>query len=78
MSKKIIISESQLERVVKLVKEDNYFDDDGDKWADLEKDLRYVVERLIKRYRHKWNDDQYAVISAIGDVFENMFERVRR
>ncbi len=51
---------------------------DDDKWNSLEKDLRYVVERLIERHKDSWGGDQYAVMGAIEQVLEGMFQKVER
>ena len=51
---------------------------DDDKWNKLEKDLRYVVERLIERHKDSWGGDQYEVMGAIEQVLEGMFQKVER
>tara|TARA_R110001583_G_scaffold3173_2_gene20778 strand:- start:41281 stop:41508 length:228 start_codon:yes stop_codon:yes gene_type:complete len=60
------------------LKETYWQEGDDDKWNNLEKDLRYVVERLIKRHKGNWNGDQYAVMGAIEQVLEGMFQKVDR
>ena len=51
---------------------------DDDKWNKLERDLTYVVERLIERHKDSWGGDQYAVMGAIEEVLDGMFSKVER
>tara|TARA_R110000787_G_scaffold155819_1_gene269607 strand:+ start:4501 stop:4728 length:228 start_codon:yes stop_codon:yes gene_type:complete len=60
------------------LKETYWQQSDDDKWNSLEKDLRYVVERLIERHKDNFNGDQYAVMGAIEQVLEGMFQKVAR
>ena len=53
-----------------------YWDDQPDKWGLLEMDVRALTDRIIERHKDKWDGDQYAVIDAIQQVFEGMFEKV--
>ena len=47
--------------IKKILREhDSWQASDDDKWNSLEKDLRYVVERLIERHKDSWDGDQYA------------------
>ena len=39
-------------------------------------DVRALTERIIERHKDNWDGDQYAVIDAIQQVFEGMFEKV--
>ena len=79
MATKIIISEKQLKRIVNSqLKEDYWQPTDDDKWNLLEKDLRFVVDKIIDKHKSKWGDDQYAVIGAIEEIFEGMFAKVER
>lgn len=80
MPKKIIISEEQLKRIVKKVNEDdNWWENEGpDKWNSLEKDLRFVLDKIINKHKSNWGNDQYAVISAIEQIFEGIFNKVGR
>ena len=42
--------------IKKILREEAYWQaSDDDKWNKLEKDLRYVVERLIERHKDSWN-----------------------
>jgi hypothetical protein len=80
MPKKIIISEEQLKRIVKKVNEDdNWWENEGpDKWNSLEKDLRFVLDKIINKHKSNWGNDQYAVIGAIEQIFEGIFNKVGR
>jgi len=79
MAKKIIISEKQLKRIVNNnLQEDYWQKNDDEKWDLLEKDLRFVVEKIIGKHKSNWGDDQYAVIGAIEQIFEGMFNKVGR
>ena len=65
--------------IKKVLREESYWqpEDDG-KWELLDKDVKYVVERLIERHKSNWGEDQYAVISAIEEIINGMFQRVGR
>jgi len=79
MATKIIISEKQLERIVNNhLKEDYWQPNDDEKWDLLEKDLRFVVDKIIDKHKSKWGNDQYAVIGAMEQIFEGMFAKVDR
>tara|TARA_R110002050_G_scaffold279113_3_gene425526 strand:- start:1031 stop:1270 length:240 start_codon:yes stop_codon:yes gene_type:complete len=79
MATKIIITEKQLKKIVnKHLKEDYWQAGDDDKWNSLEKDLRFVVDKIIDKHKSKWGNDQYAVIGAIEQIFEGMFAKVGR
>jgi len=62
----------------RIIKENSWQVTDDDKWNKLEKDLRYVVERLIQKHKDNWGGDQYAVMGAIEQVLEGMYQKVRR
>ena len=53
-------------------------DEDDRKWELLDKDVKYIVERLIERHKDNWGGDEYAIISAIEEIFDNMFQRINR
>tara|TARA_R110001606_G_scaffold378352_2_gene537969 strand:+ start:1698 stop:2519 length:822 start_codon:yes stop_codon:yes gene_type:complete len=61
-----------------LIKENSWQVTDDDKWNKLEKDLRYIVERLIEKHKDNWGGDQYAVMGAIEQVLEGMYQKVGR
>lgn len=66
-------------RIKEILREEYYWQaSDDDKWNNLEKDLRYVVERLIERHKDSWGGDQYEVMGAIEQVLEGMFQKVER
>jgi len=79
MATKIIISEKQLKRIVNNhLQEDYWQPSDDEKWDLLEKDLRFVVEKIIDKHKSNWGDDQYSVIAAMEEIFEGMFAKVER
>ena len=49
-----------------------------DKWDLLADDLKICIEHLIKKHKSEWYDDQYAVISAIENIMDEMFAKVSR
>ena len=79
MATKIIISEKQLKRIVSNhLQEHSWRPSDDEKWDLLEKDLRFVVEKIIDKHKSNWGDDQYAVIGAMEEIFQGMFAKVER
>tara|TARA_R110000796_G_scaffold103920_2_gene213401 strand:+ start:60 stop:269 length:210 start_codon:yes stop_codon:yes gene_type:complete len=65
--------------IKKILREESYWQPEDDrKWELLDKDVKYVVERLIERHKSNWGEDQYAVISAIEEIINGMFQRVGR
>ena len=86
MKKKLRIFILTMEHLIKKIlreettklQEDYWQAGDDEKWDNLEKDLRYVVERLIERHKDSWGGDQYAVMGAIEQVLEGMFQKVDR
>ena len=55
-----------------------YWDNEPDKWDLLADDLKIYLERLIDKHKTNWGDDQYAVISAIENIMDEMFAKVGR
>tara|TARA_R110002051_G_scaffold246323_3_gene305916 strand:+ start:1543 stop:2355 length:813 start_codon:yes stop_codon:yes gene_type:complete len=53
-----------------------HWEDPPDKWGLLEMDVRALTDKIIDQHKHNWGDDQYAVIDAIQQIFEGMFEKV--
>jgi hypothetical protein len=53
-----------------------YWDQQPDKWGLLEMDVRTLTDKIIERHKDNWGGDQYAIIDAIQQVFEGMFEKV--
>lgn len=53
-----------------------YWDNEPDKWGLLEMDVRALTDKIIERHKDNWDGDQYAIIDAIQQVFEGMFEKV--
>lgn len=65
--------------IKKILREDSYWQpQDDEKWELLDKDVKHIVERLIERHKSNWGGDQYAVISAIEEILNGMFQRVKR
>lgn len=50
---------------------------EGDKWVSLEKDVSLALRPIIEKYKDDFGFDSYAVIDAIQQVFDGMFEKVR-
>ena len=70
-----LIKKILVEETTKL--KEHYWDD-SDKWDVLAGDLRQHLNEIIKKHSPNWGNDQYAVISAIEDIMEEMFSKVRR
>ena len=65
--------------IKKILREDSYWQPQDDKkWELLDKDVKHIVERLIERHKSNWGGDQYAVMSAIEEILNGMFQRVNR
>ena len=64
--------------IKKILREEVYWYEGPDKWDLLEKDLRTVIDGIIEKHKSRWDDDQYAVIGAIEEIFEGMFSKVER
>ena len=69
---KILITEEQKKRLIKEQWQDESH------WGKLEVDVQRAVEWLIKNHKDNFNGSQYEVISAVEDIMEGMFARVRR
>ena len=79
------MNEEDIEKIVKKVlKEDsdNFSWDQvlggtsDSKWDNLERDLHSCLEPLIEKYADDFGKDSYAVIDAIYQVLDGMFQRV--
>lgn len=57
--------------------EDTFLNDSGDKWSKLEKDVSSAIIPLIDKYQNEFGSDSYAVIDAIEQIFDKMFEKVK-
>ena len=65
--------------IKRILREESYWQPQDDrKWELLDKDVKYIVERLIERHKDNWGGDEYAVISAIEEIFDGMFQRIDR
>jgi hypothetical protein len=80
MKKKLRIFIIVMKHLIKrILREESYWHPEDDrKWELLDKDVKYIVERLIERHKDNWGGDEYAVISAIEEILEGMFQRVDR
>jgi len=61
-------------KIRKILRE--HWEEQPDKWGLLEMDVRALTDKIIDRHKDNWNGDQYAVIDAIQQIFEGMFEKV--
>ena len=68
---KIIITEEQKKLVTEQWKDES-------NWGKLEVDVQRAIDWLIKNHKDNFNGSQYDVISAVEDIMEGMFARVRR
>lgn len=48
------------------------------KWDQLEKDVNDSIRPLIDKYSKDFGNDSYAVIDAIYQIIDGMFQRVDR
>ena len=48
----------------------------ADKWGELERDITDAIRPIIEKHQGNFPPDSYAVIDAIQQVFDNMFQRV--
>ena len=87
MKKVIKLNESDIERLVQKVLKEDRFDwdevlsDQGEggsnKWNQLERDLSSCIEPLIEKYSTDFGNDSYAVIDAIYQIMDGMFQKKR-
>jgi uncharacterized protein YllA (UPF0747 family) len=89
--KVVRLNEQDIENLVKkIIKEDkktlNEFDWDSvlrdqnqgrnpNKWHSLERDLSDCIEPLIEKYATDFGNDSYAVIDAIYQIMDGMFQK---
>ena len=55
----------------KILKE--HYEEEFDKWAILEMDLRKAMDQVIAKNKSNWGDSEYNVMSAIDGMFEDGF-----
>jgi len=55
----------------KILKE--HYEEEFDKWALLEMDLRKAMDQIIEKNKANWGDSEYNVMSAIDGMFEDGF-----
>tara|TARA_R110000851_G_scaffold82283_4_gene180443 strand:- start:4589 stop:4798 length:210 start_codon:yes stop_codon:yes gene_type:complete len=68
---KIMITEEQKKLVTEQWKDES-------NWGKLEVDVQRAMDWLVKHHKDNFNDSEYDVISAVEDIMEGMFARVRR
>lgn len=49
-----------------------------EKWERLEKEVKNAIIPIIEKNKEDFGQDSYAVIDAIKEIFDGMFEKVRR
>jgi hypothetical protein len=86
MKKVIKMNEEDIEKIVKKVLKEEPTDDFSwdevlgnsadSKWDNLERDLHSCLEPLIEKYADDFGKDSYAVIDAIYQVLDGMFQKV--
>ena len=86
MKKKVVrLTEQDVENLVrKIMKESTYdFDWDSvlgnsdDKYHTLEKEVSGCIEPLVEKYKSDFGNDSYAVIDAILQIVDGMFQKIR-
>ena len=88
MKKKVVrLNEQDIENLVrKIIKEENDFswdqvlgdqsqDRGSNKWNTLERELSSCIEPLIEKYATDFGGDSYAVIDAIYQIMDGMFQK---
>ena len=55
----------------KILKE--HYEEEFDKWALLEMDLRKAMDQIIAKNKSNWGDGEYGVMNAIDQMFEEGF-----
>ena len=50
-----------------------HYEEEFDKWAILEMDLRKAMDKIIEKNKANWGDSEYNVMSAIDGMFEDGF-----
>ena len=86
MKKKVIrLNEQDIENLVKKIMKESTYDFDwdsvlgnsDDKYRTLEKEVSSCIEPLIEKYRSDFGNDSYAVIDAILQIVDGMFQRIK-
>jgi len=62
----------------KMQSENVFMSGEGDKWSALERDVADALMPLVEKHKDNFGFDSYAVIDAIQQVFDGMFEKVSR
>ena len=69
------------EEIKRAIKEGFEWDDvlnSDDKWTQLEKDVNDSIRPLVDKYSKDFGNDSYAVIDAIYQVMDGMFQKIRK
>lgn len=86
MKKKVIrLNEQDIENLVKKIMKESTYDFDwdsvlgnsDDKYHTLEKEVSGCIEPLIEKYKSDFGNDSYAVIDAILQIVDGMFQKIR-
>ena len=84
MRKRVIkLNEQDIENLVrKIIKEEGFSWDEvlgnqnrNNKWDNLERDLSSCIEPLVEKYATEFGSDSYAVIDAIYQIMDGMFQK---
>jgi hypothetical protein len=84
MRKRVIkLNEQDIENLVrKIIKEEGFSWEEvlgnqnrNDKWDNLERDLSSCIEPLVEKYATEFGSDSYAVIDAIYQIMDGMFQK---
>jgi len=46
------------------------------KWDELEKDVQDAIQPIIQKHQDRFGNDSYAVIGAIDEIINGMFQRL--
>ena len=57
---------------------DNPVYEPKDKWSALEKDLTDAIGPVLEKHQEAFGSDSYAVIDAMYEVLDGMFQRVNK
>ena len=46
-----------------------------DKWTKLEAEVKKAIIPIVEKHKTDFGNDSYSVISAIQEIFDNMFQK---
>lgn len=67
-----------MKKYIKQKLRENWEPEIGDKWGELERDVTLAIKPIIEKYKDKFGDDSYAVIDAVQQIFDGMFQKIKR